>query len=137
VSGTQVLNGQPLTIPPAGSRPKLVFYIAHWCPHCQREVPLLQSWIDQKSSSINADLFAVSTGVDQSRGNYPPAAWLTKEHWSVPTLADSPNDDAARAAGLSGYPFFVAVDKNGKVVKRFSGERSIPEIEAVIASMQG
>jgi thiol-disulfide isomerase/thioredoxin len=137
VSGTQVLNGQPLTIPPGGSRPKLVFYIAHWCPHCQREVPLLQSWIDQKSSSINADLFAVSTGVDQSRGNYPPAAWLTKEHWSVPTLADSPNDDAARAAGLGGYPFFVAVDKNGKVVKRFSGERSIAEIEGVIASMQG
>jgi hypothetical protein len=52
-------------------------------------------------------------------------------------LADSPNDDAARAAGLGGYPFFVAVDKNGKVVKRFSGERSIAEIERVIASMQG
>lgn len=136
LSGTNVMTGGPISIPPTGNA-KLIFFIAHWCPHCQREVPLLQQWIAQNGMPTGVDLYAVSTGVDPSRGNYPPATWLAREHWTVPTLADSPNSDAAQAAGLTGYPFFVAVGKDGKVVKRFSGERSIAEIEAVIASLRG
>jgi thiol-disulfide isomerase/thioredoxin len=135
LSGTEVLTGKPLAIPSAGS-PKLVMFIAHWCPHCQREVPLLQQWLDQKGAPSGLDLYAVSTSVDPSRGNYPPAAWLTKEHWSVPTLADSPTNDAEVAAGLTGFPFFVAVGRDGNVVKRLAGERSISEIEALIATLR-
>jgi thioredoxin-related protein len=44
-------------------------------------------------------------------------------------LLDNPDQSAAMAYGLGGYPFFVLIDGDGKVVQRGSGE--IPEQEFV------
>ena len=130
MSGVSVLDGSALAIP-ADGRPKLVVYLAHWCPHCQKEVPLLQRWIDDGGVPEGLDLYAVSTGVRADRDNFPPAGWLAEEGWTVPTLADSQDMDAARAAGLTGYPFFVGVDGDGRVVERTSGEQPIGVIDTL------
>src|SRR6476659_3113502 len=45
ISGVSTLDGSPITIA-ADGKPKLIFVVAHWCPHCQKEVPLIQQWID-------------------------------------------------------------------------------------------
>jgi hypothetical protein len=44
---------------------------------------------------------------------------------------------AARAAGLTGYPFFVAVDGQSRVVERASGEQSIQAVEAMVGRLTG
>ena len=77
-SGTSAMDGQPLTIAKDG-RPKLVLFVAHWCPHCQREVPVIKKWLDANKRT-DFDVLAVSTAVDASKGNYPPLSWLTKEN---------------------------------------------------------
>jgi thiol-disulfide isomerase/thioredoxin len=35
-------DGTPITV--KSGRPTLVIFLAHWCPHCQREVPVLTQW---------------------------------------------------------------------------------------------
>ena|SRR5438477_3123576 len=103
-------------------RPKIVIFIAHWCPHCQAEVPLITKWIAANGLPSGVDMYAVSTGVSKDLPNYPPSAWLQKVKWPLPTLADSDNAVAAQAFGLSAYPFFAVVNASGKLVLRATGE---------------
>ena len=123
--------GRPVAIVDDG-RPKLVLFVAHWCPHCQHEVPVLASWLRSRGKPAGVDLYAVATGTTPDRPNYPPSAWLQREGWTVTTMADDDNQTAADAFGLSAYPFFVAVDGSGKVVARTSGELSISSLEKLI-----
>jgi thiol-disulfide isomerase/thioredoxin len=113
-------DGEPVSIMKDG-KPKLVIFVAHWCPHCQKEIPLLADYL--KSTPVEGvDLYTVSTSVASNSPNYPPSAWLEGEGWDVPTLADSEDKRAADALGVSAFPYFVAVDASGKVVARTTGE---------------
>jgi thiol-disulfide isomerase/thioredoxin len=124
--------GNPVTIGEDG-RPKAVIFLAHWCPHCQREVPLIQSWLDAQGEPEGIDLYSVATSIDPSQPNYPPDAWLEREGWSVPVLVDDSRDSAATAYGLSAFPYFVFVDASGNVVARATGELTIDELEGYLA----
>ncbi|HEV3364127.1 MAG TPA: TlpA disulfide reductase family protein [Acidimicrobiia bacterium] len=119
----QSFDGSPVEIGKDG-RSKLIVFVAHWCPHCQKEIPLLADWLKSNSLPSGVDLYTVSTSVTSKRPNYPPSAWLKKEGWTAKTLAASAEQQAANAFGLSAFPYFVAVDGSGKVVARTSGEIS-------------
>lgn len=136
VEGQDLFTGQPLAITDDGT-PKIVMYLAHWCPHCQAEVPRIVEWLGENGPPEGVALYGVSTGVAPSRGNYPPAAWLSGEGWDLPTLADSPEGAAAAAAGLSSYPFFVVVGADGEVVARDSGELETSRFEELIELARG
>lgn len=127
----QMLDGAPITIAPDG-KPMLIMLMAHWCSHCQNEVPRIQEWLDSNGMPDDVDLFAVATANTKSRPNYPPGKWLRREKWSVPTLVDDQAASAATAFGLSGFPFFVVVDSQGKVVERTSGELTTDQFEALL-----
>ena len=133
MSGTG-LDGEPLTI--AGDGPTLVMFVAHWCPHCQREVPVVQDWVDAGNLPDGVELVTVSTSIDPSRPNYPPSAWLADEGWTAPTLVD-PDDAAAVAAGLSAYPYFVVINADGEVVARTSGELTTDQLDQLVELAQG
>ena len=132
----QSFDGTPVTITNDGS-PKVILFVAHWCPHCQKEVPLLSEWMQTHQLPAGLKLYTVSTGVSESAPNFPPSAWLQREKWRVPTIADDTKTTAADQYGLSGYPYFVAVDGAGKVVTRTSGEIPISQWEDVLARTAG
>jgi cytochrome c biogenesis protein CcmG, thiol:disulfide interchange protein DsbE len=127
----QSFDGSTVTIADDGS-PKVVLFLAHWCPHCQAEVPRLVEWLEDNGLPADVELFAVATGTDSGRPNYPPGAWLRKEQWSVPTMLDDDESTAAEAYGLSSYPYFVVVGADGNVVERTSGEISTEQWEALL-----
>ena len=133
----QSFDGNPITIGPSVGAPQLVFVVAHWCPHCQKEVPVIVDWLRDGGRPAGVELRAISTAVSEDRPNYPPSTWLAEEGWTVPTIADDEEGSAARALGVSAYPFFVALDREGKVVARASGELSIDEIEQLLARARG
>ena len=125
-------DGTPVSIAP-GERPKVLLFLAHWCPHCQAEVPVITDWLDEAGPPEGVELISVSTSVDESRPNYPPSSWLEEENWEVPVLADDTDSSVAQAFGLSAFPFFVAVDADGKVVARTSGELEVEQLEALVS----
>jgi cytochrome c biogenesis protein CcmG, thiol:disulfide interchange protein DsbE len=129
----RALDGTDLTIPATG-RPTMMMFVAHWCPHCQAEVPVVQAWVDGGGLPDGVDLVTVSTAADDRRPNYPPADWLAAEGWTAPVLVDGDNA-AAEAAGLTAYPFFVAVDGDGEVVERTSGELTAAQLDAIAARL--
>ena len=121
-------DGTPVNVTRDG-RAKLLLFAAHWCPHCQREVPRIVEHLRDPPLPDGVDLVAVSTGTAKERPNYPPSRWLDRIGWTGPVLADDAGGAAATAYGLNGYPYFVAVDRAGNVVARTSGEIGAAELD--------
>ena len=69
-------------------------------------------------------LVAVATGTNKQAPNYPPVAWLKREAWTGDVVLDDKEASAAGAYGLDAYPFLVAIDAQGNVAGRTSGELS-------------
>ena len=128
-------DNQPITVTPAGD-PKIVIFVAHWCNHCQAEVPRIVDWLAAGRLS-GVQLVAVSSGVDANAPNYPPSKWLEREDWAIPTVTDDTDGTAAQAFGLTGYPYFVAVKADGTVAARASGELPLEQLQALIAAAKG
>lgn len=129
----ETFDGSPLTIGPTGE-PTIIMVVAHWCPHCQREVPFLQSWLDANGAPTGVRLVAIATSNDSGKPNHPAGQWLVKEKWTVPTLLDDRASAAAQALGVTGFPYFVVVDAQGKVVERTSGELTASQWEGLITA---
>jgi thiol-disulfide isomerase/thioredoxin len=132
VSGTD-FTGKATGIK-ADGRPKIVTFLAHWCPHCQATVPLVQTWVSAGGVPQGVDLVSVATGIDPNRPNYPPDAWFQREGWTVPLIVD-PTNSVASAYGLSAYPYWVFIGPDGKIVSRAVGEMTIADLEAEIGRM--
>ncbi|MGH9212408.1 MAG: TlpA family protein disulfide reductase [Acidimicrobiales bacterium] len=118
VEGTD-RDGNALVAPATGQATVLLF-VAHWCPHCQAEAPVVQDWIEHGERPEGVDVVGVSTATRSNRPNYPPSAWLADEEWTVPTISDA-SGVAAMAYGATSFPFWVAVAADGTVVERRTG----------------
>jgi thiol-disulfide isomerase/thioredoxin len=126
----ETFDGDAITVP--GDGPALVVFLAHWCPHCQREVPVIVDWLEERGEPEGVQIYGVATSIDETRENHPPSEWLEREGWALPTLVDAEDSGGATAYGLTSFPYFVAIDADGRVAARASGELEIDELEALL-----
>jgi hypothetical protein len=82
------------------------------------------------------DVAAVATGTSPDAPNYPPSAWLAREHWPFDVMVDSKQSTAATAYGLPAYPFFVFLDADGKVLARATGEIDPSALTDILDAMR-
>lgn len=122
-------DGNELTIGGPGE-PRIVLFLAHWCSHCQAEVPRVTDYLTE--NDVDVEFQSVATGSNATAPNYPPSVWLEREEWPVPTVYDDAAGTAGAAYGLSGFPFWVILDSEGVVQSRFSGEATTEQLEAVV-----
>ena len=120
LSGTG-LDGQPMSIGPSDGA-QVIIAVAHWCPHCQAEVPVLSQWLADNPLPDGVRVVTLSTAIDPARPNYPPSAWLEREDWPAPVLTDDADSSGLAALGLPVFPGFVFVDADGTVASRRHGE---------------
>jgi len=126
-------QGNPTTVEPTGE-PTLLAFLAHWCPHCQAELPRLVD-LAEEGALDGVRTIAVLTGTDESRPNYPPAAWLEREGWAGEVLLDDADQPAAAAYGLTSYPFLVLLDADGEVIARSAGELGAAGLQELVAQL--
>lgn len=129
VNGTS-MAGRAMSVGDSGS--ELLVFVAHWCPHCQKEVPILARYLARNPAPSGVGIAAIATKTSSSRPNYPPQPWLDREGWKSPVLLDDQVATAGAAFGTQGYPYFVAIGPDGKVVRRASGEISTGEFQKLI-----
>lgn len=131
-------NGSEVTIAPGSTgKPTMLVFLAHWCPHCNREVPRLVEWNDKGLVPDGLRVVGITTGSRSDQANWPPSEWIQDMKWPFDVLADSETADAATAYGVDGYPFMVIIDAAGNVVKRTSGEHELSEITAMVNEALG
>jgi thiol-disulfide isomerase/thioredoxin len=129
-------DGKDLTISGDDGKAKIILFVAHWCPHCQREVPLLAAHLEDEPMPDDVELLTVSTAVHPGASNYPPQEWLEGEGWTAPVLADDEDSTVAQTFGLSAFPYFVVVDADGKVVERATGELTTDRFDDLVKAAQ-
>lgn len=134
ISGT-TMKSKKVTFAPNGKAGRAFVVLAHWCPHCNNEVPKIVEWAKKNPLGAGVEIVGISTAADKGQINYPPAQWLARENWKFTTLADDEIGTASKALGVEGYPFIVFTDKDGKVVQRFSGEMPIDDFAKAIDSI--
>jgi cytochrome c biogenesis protein CcmG, thiol:disulfide interchange protein DsbE len=119
--------------------PMLMVFLAHWCQHCQHEVPVLVRWNADGGLPSNLDVVAVTTSTDMTAPNYPPSQWLAEEEWPPlwPVLADDASNSAGAAFGLSGFPFMVLTDADGIVLWRHSGRITADDLQTSLEALLG
>ena len=120
--------------PGPGGEPTMVVFLAHWCPHCQAEVPRLAE-LETAGAFDDIRVVNVLTATTPERDNYPPSTWLDREGLGGDRLFDDEQGTAAGNYGLSGLPFIVLLDADGTVVERLSGEQPAEVIEAAVAAI--
>jgi cytochrome c biogenesis protein CcmG/thiol:disulfide interchange protein DsbE len=126
-------DGSPVDISPDDGRAKMVVFLAHWCPHCNREVPVILQWAADGGVPPNLDIIGVSTSANAQAANYPPSTWIVAKGWKWPVMADSSHNDAAAAYGVAGFPTFTIIGSDGKVKLRSSGELPETDLDALVA----
>lgn len=125
-------DGTPITIGASTDNPTMVVFLAHWCPHCNREVPVLVGMNDDGQIPDGLDVVGVSTAVDADADNFPASDWIADNDWPWPAMADDEDLTAFGALGGSGFPYTVVLDTDGTVLARRSGEASADETVAFI-----
>ena len=123
------LAGRPVTIDPGSDgKATMVVFLAHWCPHCNYEIPVLNEWKEKGLTPPNLRVVGVTTASRQDQANWPPSKWLVAKKWAFDQFADSEKQDASAAYGVGGYPFLVFIDAAGNVTSRTSGEVPVEDI---------
>ncbi len=137
VSG-ESFDGSPIVLGAPTENPTMIVFLAHWCPHCNEEVPELISLEEAGRIPDGLDVVGVSTAVVVDRDNFPPSEWIEDRGWPWPTMADDDIQTAISAFGGTSFPFTVIVDADGTVLARragqATGDETVAFMEAALAT---
>lgn len=134
----ETVDGGELTIGP-GDNAKIVVLLAHWCPHCQREVPLIQDWVESGGLPEGVDLYGATVLTNRVRDGdtWPPQEWLAEEGWTSPTLMDDQGGSIATAYGMTGTPTYLVLGPDNENLGRLSGEIGVEGLNALAGLAAG
>ena len=124
----QSFDGTDITIGGETDGPTMLVFLAHWCPHCNDEIPELVELRDAGTLPENLNIIGISTAVVDDRENYPPSEWIVDSDWTWPVLADTEDAEAFQAYGGTGFPYTVMLFPDGSVNARKSGNESAERI---------
>jgi thiol-disulfide isomerase/thioredoxin len=125
-------DGDPITVGGATGGPTLYVYLAHWCPHCNNEIPELIELANRDGIPEGMNVVGISTAVDNTAPNYPPSQWVVEKDWPWPVLADDVQSTSFVVNGGGGFPYLLLVDTDGTVIDRSSGEKKAEDLAAWI-----
>ncbi|MDO8364234.1 MAG: TlpA disulfide reductase family protein [Actinomycetota bacterium] len=118
--------------------PTLLLFAAHWCPHCNAEIPRVLAALEA-GQLRGARVVLVSTADAGAAANFPPTAWLQGLGWTEEVVFDiSPGDGSAgqlaTAFGAPGWPYAVMLNADGLVTARAVGEMTADQLAALAAT---
>ena len=128
-------DGSAMSIGGSTDGATLYVFLAHWCPHCNDEIPELIELDNRGGLPDGRERGGRSApAVDNTGPNYPPSDWLIDKDWPTkwPVMADSVESTAFLVNGGSGFPYLMIVDADGNVLDRDSGAKSAEDLAAWI-----
>lgn len=134
--------GNAVRVDAATDGPTMLIYLAHWCPHCNAEVPVINGLRDDGAFPEGLNIVAVSTAPRPDRPHFPPSEWINDVDWTYPVIVDGVDLEAGAfigpaAYGLDAFPFVTLIDADGNVTVRWSGEAGADEITERISTYLG
>ncbi len=134
IDGTEYYSDTTVTYHPDDGTARVWLIWAHWCPHCQAELPELSTWYAANADRFpTLELVTVTTAIDESRGN-PLVSYLDESVFPFPVIVDTDGTQAAHF-GATVFPFWVITDPQGTVLARIGGELDIAQVEEIFSQL--
>ncbi|HEX4983241.1 MAG TPA: TlpA disulfide reductase family protein [Ilumatobacteraceae bacterium] len=136
-------DGSAVTTASEGG-PVMVVFLAHWCPHCNNEIPRLIELEETGRFPDDLKIIAVSTAARADAPNFPPSEWIVDMGWPWPVMVDDVDTETgipvgAEAFGVNSFPFITVVGADATVLARWSGESEpddfIAKLDAALVSL--
>lgn len=135
VAGPEWYSGEGVTVDPADGRHRIWLVWAHWCPYCQRELPIVSEWWAANAADHpDVDIVSITTSIDPSRGN-PLEPYLEELQLPFPVIVDGDLTLAARL-GVNAFPFWIVTDGEGTVLFRHAGFVEEEGFAGLVAELQ-
>ena len=135
----ETMAGDPITIDASVDGPTWVVFLAHWCSHCNAEIPVINQLRDEGRIPDGINVVGISTAYNPGRPNWPPDEWLEEKDWTFPAVNDGIDTVAgvyiaANEFGIGGFPFSMLVDGDGVITARWAGGRTADELESLLTT---
>jgi thiol-disulfide isomerase/thioredoxin len=117
--------------------PTAVVFLAHWCSHCQAEVPTVQAWLDSTGGVPGVDIVSVTSSANSGQPNWPPSDWLDRENWTTPNIRDDSDSSLFQAYGGRSFPYWVFLNGDGTVAHRQAGRIDIGQLQTIMQGLTG
>jgi thiol-disulfide isomerase/thioredoxin len=128
--------GNRITFADTG-KPRVLIFLAHWCPHCQADVRAITQWLDDGNEfPAGVDIQSLSFRVDPGRGNYPVSTWLRDEGWPYTTLVDDESGTLDQSLGAGGTPFYIFINADGTIAGRIGGELGPDTLDTMLTELE-
>lgn len=113
------LNGKTLkSADLVGKKPLVIIFWSALCPHCQRELPRLQAYLNKNSAKVNMiSVTRFSNDMHKER----TYGYVKEKNITFPVLVDDAGVNELYS--IAGIPTWVMVDMAGKVSHVAIGER--------------
>lgn len=114
---TKALQPPAVDLAALRGKPALIDFFASWCDPCAEEAPTLR----KLSQALAGKATVVAVDWDDAGG--PARAFIRKNGWTFPVLADT-SGTAGEKYGLVGLPTSFVLDPQGRIVATFRGPQS-------------
>lgn len=112
---TKTIDGKKVSLADkGGKKATMLVFFASWCPHCQKEAPVISDFQSQYK-----DLRIMMIGIDGQDNTGKVQDFVNKYGINSPATYDPPIGATYK---VSGYPTVYVLDGNDKVVAANSGE---------------
>lgn len=112
-------------------RPTVLAVWAAWCPHCQKELPVLA---DVAADHPDVELVSVVTSIGQQPGP-TPEEYMAEEGLTFPVAVDDAKNTLGQAFGIQSFPTTYWVGADGKVVQVTVGETQEEQMRSLFSAL--
>ena len=111
--------------------PAVLVVWASWCPHCQRELPVVAR-VARGFPGVR--VVTVTTAIGAHPGP-SPEEFVRSQHLVFPTAVDDAASTLAAALGVRSFPTVFWVGKDGRVTAVTEGERGEAAVRAAFQAL--
>lgn len=129
--GTDSANSQ-LSLADFPGKSIVLNFWASWCAPCKEELPLLEQHWEQAQARGQAVVFL---GIDFEETSTDAASFLQLHHITYPAGLDSDGSVASKY-GINDLPQTIFINRQGKVVKRITGQLTEQSLASALQSIE-
>ena len=124
-----------MEIVPGDDGPMMVVFLAHWCPHCNDEIPVVLEWRDSGAIPDDLQVVGVSTAVSAGAAELPARPVAGRQGLGLADHGRRRRTHRRPPTAAPAFPFFVVVGADGTVKARTSGELPVEQLDALVGSL--
>lgn len=120
-------DGKTIQLSDYTDKPTVLVFWASWCPHCVRELPVMDKLYKSYQGKVNF------IGIDLDSSAATGKNWATSHHISFPIAAAS--GGVAGNYQVTGIPSIFIIDKGGILKAKYAGEIDEGTIRSDLAKL--